>query len=112
MTPAIGSSTGPRWAPRHDPRGAVGAKPASVAALGGPLREEGRPIRLLINNAGVMTPPDRHTTADSLELQIGTNHLGHFALVAHLLPLLRVGCARVTSRSASRRTKEPSTGTT
>ncbi|MQA04557.1 MAG: SDR family NAD(P)-dependent oxidoreductase [Streptosporangiales bacterium] len=70
----------------------------SVAALGKTLREEGRPIHLLINNAGVMTPPDRQTTADGFELQFGTNHLGHFALVAHLLPLLRAGHARVTSQ--------------
>ncbi|MFD8283044.1 SDR family NAD(P)-dependent oxidoreductase [Streptomyces sp. SID8361] len=71
---------------------------ASVAALGKTLREEGRPIHILINNAGVMTPPDRQTTADGFELQFGTNHLGHFALVAHLLPLLRAGHARVTSQ--------------
>jgi NAD(P)-dependent dehydrogenase (short-subunit alcohol dehydrogenase family) len=70
----------------------------SVAALGDTLRGEGRPIHLLINNAGVMTPPDRQTTADGFELQFGTNHLGHFALVAHLLPLLRAGHARVTSQ--------------
>jgi NAD(P)-dependent dehydrogenase (short-subunit alcohol dehydrogenase family) len=71
---------------------------ASVAALGETLREDGRPIHLLINNAGVMTPPERQTTADGFELQFGTNHLGHFALVAHLLPLLRAGRARVTSQ--------------
>ena len=71
---------------------------ASVAALGEALREEGRPIHVLINNAGVMTPPERQTTADGFELQFGTNHLGHFALVAHLLPLLRGGHARVTSQ--------------
>ena len=71
---------------------------ASVAALGEALREEGRPIHILIDNAGVMTPPDRQTTADGFELQFGTNHLGHFALVAHLLPLLRAGHARVTSQ--------------
>ncbi|MEV0529663.1 SDR family oxidoreductase [Streptomyces sp. NPDC050439] len=71
---------------------------ASVAALGETLREEGRPIHVLVNNAGVMTPPDRQTTADGFELQLGTNHLGHFALVAHLLPLLRTGHARVTSQ--------------
>ncbi|WP_327048668.1 SDR family oxidoreductase [Microbispora sp. NBC_01189] len=71
---------------------------ASVAALGDTLREEGRPIHILINNAGVMTPPDRQTTTDGFELQFGTNHLGHFALVAHLLPLLRAGQARVTSQ--------------
>jgi NAD(P)-dependent dehydrogenase (short-subunit alcohol dehydrogenase family) len=70
----------------------------SVAALGETLRGEGRPIHILINNAGVMTPPDRQTTADGFELQFGTNHLGHVALVAHLLPLLRAGRARVTSQ--------------
>ena len=70
----------------------------SVAALGETLRQEDRPIHILINNAGVMTPPDRQTTADGFELQFGTNHLGHFALVARLLPLLRAGRARVTSQ--------------
>jgi len=71
---------------------------ASVAALGRALRDEDRPIHILINNAGVMTPPDRQTTADGFELQFGTNHLGHVALVRELLPLLRAGRARVTSQ--------------
>lgn len=62
---------------------------ASVAALGEQLNVEGRPIDLLINNAGVMTPPERETTADGFELQFGCNYLGHFALTAHVLPLLR-----------------------
>ena len=44
-------------------------------------------LDLLVNNAGVMAPPQRQT-ADGFELQIGTNHLGHFALTARLLPLL------------------------
>lgn len=70
----------------------------SVAAFGGTMRAAGEPVHLLINNAGVMTPPDRQTTADGFEVQFGTNHLGHFALVAHLLPLLRAGRARVTSQ--------------
>jgi NAD(P)-dependent dehydrogenase (short-subunit alcohol dehydrogenase family) len=71
---------------------------ASVAALGEALLADGRPIHVLVNNAGVMTPPDRQTTADGFELQFGTNHLGHVALVAHLLPLLRAGRARVVSQ--------------
>ncbi|ADG77336.1 Short-chain dehydrogenase/reductase SDR OS=Tsukamurella paurometabola (strain ATCC 8368 / DSM/ CCUG 35730 / CIP 100753 / JCM 10117 / KCTC 9821 / NBRC 16120/ NCIMB 702349 / NCTC 13040) OX=521096 GN=Tpau_0699 PE=3 SV=1 [Tsukamurella paurometabola] len=71
---------------------------ASVGELGQRLLTDGRPIHLLINNAGVMTPPTRQVTADGFELQFGTNHLGHFALVAHLLPLLRAGNARVTSQ--------------
>ncbi len=46
-------------------------------------------LDLLINNAGVMALPRRQSTADGFELQFGTNHLGHFALTARLMPLLR-----------------------
>jgi NAD(P)-dependent dehydrogenase (short-subunit alcohol dehydrogenase family) len=71
---------------------------SSVGALGATLRDEGRPVHLLVNNAGVMTPPERRTTADGFELQFGTNHLGHVALVAGLMPLLTAGRARITSQ--------------
>ncbi|WP_222193050.1 SDR family oxidoreductase [Modestobacter italicus] len=70
----------------------------SVAAFAAALVAEGRPVDVLVNNAGVMTPPERRTTADGFELQFGTNHLGHVALVAGLLPLLRAGRARVTTQ--------------
>lgn len=73
---------------------------ASIAALGDKLRTGGVPIHLLVNNAGVMTPPERQITTDGFELQFGTNHLGHFALTGHLLPLLRAGRARVTSQTS------------
>lgn len=43
----------------------------------------------LINNAGVMMLKERQTTADGLEMQLGTNHFGHFALTARLWPLLK-----------------------
>src|SRR6266850_4234073 len=46
-------------------------------------------LDLLINNAGVMALPRRQTTADGFEMQFGTNYLGHYALTAQLLPLLR-----------------------
>ena len=59
-------------------------------------------LDLLVNNAGVMLPPARHVTADGFELQFGTNYLGHFALTARLLPLLRAGVApRVVSLSSA-----------
>ncbi|MEH3140918.1 MAG: SDR family oxidoreductase [Mycobacterium kyogaense] len=72
----------------------------SVADLAGECISEGRPIHVLINNAGVMSPPSRQTTADGFELQWGSNHLGHFALTARLLPLLAAGQARVTTQTS------------
>ncbi|MFJ1583729.1 SDR family oxidoreductase [Streptomyces sp. NPDC088197] len=73
----------------------------SVAALGRTLVAEGRPVDILVNHAAVMTPATRQTSADGLELQFATNHLGHFALTARLLPLLRAaGGARVATQSS------------
>lgn len=72
----------------------------SIADFADNLVRAGRPINVLINNAGVMSPPERRTTVDGFELQWGTNHLGHFALTARLLPLLVAGKARVTTQSS------------
>jgi len=73
----------------------------SVASFAALLRAAGEPIDLLVNNAGVMAVPTRHTTADGFELQFGTNYLGHFALTARLLPLLTTAPApRVVSLSS------------
>ncbi len=74
---------------------------ASVAAFADGLLGEGRPVDLLVNNAGVMLPPSRQVTADGFELQFGTNVLGHAALTLRLLPLLRAGHARVTTLTSS-----------
>ena len=63
----------------------------SIKAFGERLRSSCDSLALLINNAAVMTPPKRLETADGFELQLGTNYLGHFALTAQLLPLLRKG---------------------
>ncbi len=65
------------------------------------LRSAHPALHLLINNAGVMAPPDRRATAAGHELQLGTNHIGHFALTAHLMPaLLAAGGARVVTVSS------------
>jgi len=53
------------------------------------------PIDGLLANAGVVGSRHRRVTADGFELQFGTNHLGHFALFAQLMPWLESGAARV-----------------
>ena len=53
-------------------------------------------VDVLINNAGVMAVP-RTTTADGFELQLGTNHLGHFALTGLLLGRLRDRVVTISS---------------
>ncbi|MGI8505210.1 MAG: oxidoreductase [Solirubrobacteraceae bacterium] len=59
----------------------------SVREFAERLAAEQPSLDLLINNAGVMAPP-RRLTADGFESQLGTNHLGHFALTGRLLGLL------------------------
>lgn len=64
-------------------------------------RWTGRPLHLLIANAGVMAVPVRQITADGFELQFATNFLGHFALGAAMLPHLRAARgARVVTLSS------------
>lgn len=54
-------------------------------------------IDVLLNNAGVMAMPER-STEDGFEMQVGVNHLGHWALTSHLLPVLaRAPAARVVT---------------
>lgn len=52
-------------------------------------------IDALLANAGVIGSPTRRDTADGFELQFGTNHLGHYALICGLLPDLERHRARI-----------------
>ena len=73
---------------------------ASVREAADEIKTKHERIDLLINNAGVMTPP-KETTADGFELQFGTNHLGHFALTGLLLDrLLPVVGSRIVTVSS------------
>ncbi|WP_312184854.1 SDR family oxidoreductase [Brevundimonas vesicularis] len=73
---------------------------ASVRAFAERYLATGRPIDILIDNAGVMALPTRQTTVDGFEMQFGTNYLSHFALVGRLLPLLTAANARVVQLSS------------
>lgn len=74
----------------------------SVKELSIRLNDAGRPLHMLFNNAGIMALPTRQETADGFEMQFGTNYLGHFALTAGLLPLLRkAGSSRVVTLSST-----------
>jgi NAD(P)-dependent dehydrogenase (short-subunit alcohol dehydrogenase family) len=74
---------------------------ATVEATAGEVRRRVDHLDVLCNNAGVMATPYRRTV-DGFELQLGTNHLGHFALTAHLLPLLlRAPAPRVVTVASS-----------
>ena len=73
---------------------------ASVEQAAADLAERVDGLDLLVNNAGIMMVP-RGLTEDGFERQLGTNHLGHFALTGRLLPLLRAGDgARVVTVSS------------
>jgi NAD(P)-dependent dehydrogenase (short-subunit alcohol dehydrogenase family) len=61
---------------------------ASVRAFAADFVAEGRPLHLLVNNAGIMIP-ERRVTSDGFEAHFGTNHLGHFLLTNLLLEPLR-----------------------
>src|SRR5574344_245470 len=60
----------------------------SVEAFAKKFSSEHKQLDVLRNNAGIMATPNIKTD-DGFEAQLGTNHLGHFALTGHLLPLLK-----------------------
>ena len=74
---------------------------ASVRSAAQHFLGSGRSLDLLINNAGVMALPQRRVTPDGFELQLGTNHFGHFALTGLLVPaLLAAPAARIVTVSS------------
>ena len=74
---------------------------SSIVSFAQRMENERESVDLLVNNAGIMVPPKRQETRDGFELQFGTNYLGHFALTAHLMPLLSRGTdARVVTVSS------------
>jgi NAD(P)-dependent dehydrogenase (short-subunit alcohol dehydrogenase family) len=75
---------------------------ASLDSVRGFAQEfSGQRVDLLVNNAGVMMTP-RQTTSDGFELQLGTNHLAHFALTGLLLDALeRSDSARIVTLSSN-----------
>jgi NAD(P)-dependent dehydrogenase (short-subunit alcohol dehydrogenase family) len=74
---------------------------ASLASVRGLAERWDGPVDLLVNNAGVMAPPQWRATKDGHELQFGTNHLGHFALTGLLLAnLLDADAPRVVTVSS------------
>ncbi len=76
---------------------------ASVAAAAKDVLAGHQVVDLLINNAGVMAMPERRTT-DGFEMQLGVDHLGHWALTAHLLPaVLRAEAGRVVTVTSTAR---------
>lgn len=73
---------------------------SSVAAAAEEFRATGKPLHLLINNAGLMAI-DQTKTVDGFEMQFGVNHLGHFALTAELLPtVLATPGSRIVTMSS------------
>jgi NAD(P)-dependent dehydrogenase (short-subunit alcohol dehydrogenase family) len=75
---------------------------ASIRAFADQLVADGPSLDVIITNAGVMGCP-KAATADGFEMQIGTNHIGHFSLVNRVLPLLRDGGRIVSVSSAGHR---------
>jgi len=77
------------------------AVPKSIDACAARYLERGVPLHLLINNAGVMACPLART-AEGWEMQLATNHFGHFRLTGGLLPALRKGApARIVNLSSA-----------
>ena len=74
---------------------------ASVRAAAETIKATGKPVHVLLNNAGVMAVQTREVTKDGFEMQLGTNHIAHFLLTNELTPALEAGApSRVVNVSS------------
>jgi NAD(P)-dependent dehydrogenase (short-subunit alcohol dehydrogenase family) len=81
------------------------ARLSSVRDYSKRVLDEGKPIDILLNNAGVMACPEMRTN-ENFEYQFGVNHLGHFLLTHNLMPLVEAaahqsGDARIINVASS-----------
>jgi NAD(P)-dependent dehydrogenase (short-subunit alcohol dehydrogenase family) len=74
----------------------------SVRGCAAALLQKGKPFDVIIANAGVMATPFSYTR-DRFEMQLGTNHLGHFVLINRIAPLIRKGGRVINLSSAGHR---------
>lgn len=75
---------------------------ASVRCAAAAILAAGLPLHVLLNNAGVMAIQERAVTADGFEMQLGTNHIGHFVLTNELTSALKAGAPSRVVNVASR----------
>jgi len=71
----------------------------SVEVFAESFRENHESLEILCNNAGLMAIP-RRETVDGFEMQLGVNHLGHFALTGHLIDMLIESKGRIVNQSS------------
>jgi len=74
----------------------------SIRSFADEFKSKGLPLHVLVNNAGVMAIPQRQVTEDGFEMQMGTNHLGHFLLTNLLLDVIKASApARIVNLSSA-----------
>ena len=76
----------------------------SVESCVNSIVEKEGTVDLLLNNAGIMALPQRETTAQNFEKQLGVNHIGHFFLTRKLLPHMNTNGGRIINVASTAHT--------